>query len=444
MKQIPTIRGHLLWGLARELRQDPLGLAASLANDHGGMVRFRILNRPFIAISDPAVARYILHKNPGNYPRSFHYRNAALTIGEGLISVEGEAWHRSRRMMQPAFRSDPVREVAAVTAGCWTDMVPDLRSSMNRDQRVDMAAECQRLALDIILRALCGLKLEQEQVLSLGAVVKEALRRVRIRNTSAIPAPLWMPTPNNRALRRVREELDAFLGPVVEERLHASEGTDMLSALARARDDQGQAFTRQELLDQTKTLFAAGFETTATAMAWAMCEVADDPLLADRLAEEARVAMAGQPVDRSTLDRLPLAGRVVEEVLRLHPPVYNIGRHSINDEEVGGWHIPGGTDLLISVWGLHRGPHWGESALRFDPDRWLPERAPAKEAYMPFAVGRHTCIGNHFALVEMRMMLALICYQFRLGWAPGCARPGVSPQITAAPDAPVWLRLEPR
>jgi cytochrome P450 len=122
-------------------------------------------------------------------------------------------------------------------------MVPDLRSSMNRDQRVDMAAECQRLALDIILRALCGLRLEREQVLSLGAVVKEAQRRVRIRNTSAIPAPLWMPTPNNQALRRVREELDAFLGPVVEERLGWSEGTDMLSALARARDDQGQAFT---------------------------------------------------------------------------------------------------------------------------------------------------------------------------------------------------------
>ena len=111
-----------------------------------GMVRFRILNRPFIAISDPAVARYILHKNPGNYPRSFHYRNAALTIGQGLISVEGEAWHRSRRMMQPAFRSDPVREVAAVTAGCWSDMVPDLRSSMNRDPMIEVVKLTKRYA----------------------------------------------------------------------------------------------------------------------------------------------------------------------------------------------------------------------------------------------------------------------------------------------------------
>jgi cytochrome P450 len=274
--------------------------------------------------------------------------------------------------------------------------------------------------------------------------VKDALYRVRIRNTSVFPLPLWIPTPNNQALHKTREELDRFLGPVVEERLGRSDGADMLSALARARDDQGQAFTREELLDQTKTLFAAGFETTATAMAWAMCELADHPELADRLAEEARSAFEGQPIDRTTLDRLPLAGRVVEEVLRLHPPVYNIGRHSIHDEEVCGWNIPGGTDLLISVWGLHRGPHWGESALRFDPDRWLTERSPAKDAYMPFAVGRHTCIGNHFALVEMRMMIALVCRRFRLRWASGCSRPGIRPQITAAPDAPVWLRLDPR
>lgn len=444
MREVPLIRGHPVWGLARELRKDPLHLAATLANDHGGIVRFRILHRPFLAITDPAIARHILQKNPDNYPRSFHYRNGAITIGQGLLASEGETWHRSRRMMQPAFRSDPVREVATVTAGCWGEMEGDLSSAADRGERVDMASECQRLSLDIILRALCGLKLERERLLHFGTLVKDALYRVRIRNTSVFPLPLWIPTPNNRALQRVREELDRFLGPVVEERLGRSDGTDMLSALARARDDQGQGFTCEELLDQTKTLFAAGFETTATAMAWVLCELADHPELADRLAEEARAAIEAQPIDRTTLERLPLAGRVIEEVLRLHPPVYNIGRHSIRDEEVCGWNIPGGTDLLISVWGLHRGPHWGESALRFDPDRWLAERSPAKDAYMPFAVGRHTCIGNHFALVEMRMMVALICHRFRLRWASGCSRPGVRPQITAAPDAPVWLRLDLR
>lgn len=444
MKTPPLVPGHPVWGLARELRRDPLHLAASLANEQGGIVRFRILHRPFIAITDPAIARHILHRNPDNYPRSFHYRNAASTIGQGLLSVEGESWHRSRRMMQPAFRSDPVREVATVTVGCWNEMEEGLRAAAERREPVDMASECQCLALDIILQALCGLKLGRERVLHFGTLVKDALHRVRIRNTSALPMPLWMPTPNNQALHRVRAELDRFLGPVVEERLGRSDGTDMLSALARARDDQGEAFTRQELLDQTKTLFGAGFETTATAMAWAMCELADHSGLADRLAEEAQSALEGRPVDRSTLDRLPLAGRFVDEVLRLHPPVYNIGRHSIRDEEVCGWHIPGDTDLLISVWGLHRGPYWGESALRFDPDRWLPERSPAKDAYMPFAVGRHTCIGNHFALVEMRMMVALICHRFRLRWAPGSSRPGVRPRITAAPDAPVWLSLDPR
>lgn len=444
MKTIPFVAGHPVWGFAREFSQDPLHLAAQFANDHGGIVQLRILHRPLIAVTDPAIARHILHRNPENYPRSFQYRNISLAAGEGLLSVEGETWHRARRMMQPAFRSDPVRDVAAVTAGCWADVEADLLRRIDRPEGIDMAAECLRLAMDVILRALCGLKLPPEQVRMFGNTVTNALVRVRIRNTTVFPAPQWIPTPNNIALRRIRQSLDAFLGPVVEEKLRNPEGSDMLSALARARDESGAAFTFQELLDQTKTLFAAGFETTATAMAWVMCELADHPDLADRLAEEARRALDSQDIDRSTIDRLPLAGRVVEEVLRLHPPVYNMGRQSRQAEEVCGWHIPAGVNILVSIWGMHRGPHWGGTAPQFQPDRWLPEACPPKEAYMPFAVGRHTCIGNHFALVEMRMMIALICRRFRLSWATGSRPPGILPRITAAPDGPVQLRLSPR
>jgi cytochrome P450 len=444
MKTIPSIQGHPLWGFAREFRRDPLHLAAHLAQQHGGIVQLRVLHRPLIAISDPAIARHILHRNPENYPRSFQYRNGTATLGEGLLTVEGDSWHRARRMMQPAFRSDPVRDIAGVTVGCWNDVERDLLQTIARGQKVDMAAECLRLAMDIILRALCGMQLPAPRVRLFGDLVTDALFRIRVRNTTVFPAPLWIPTPNNVALHRIRRALDAFLGPIVEERLRHPEGSDMLSALARARDESGVPFTHQELLDQTKTLFAAGFETSATAMAWAMCELADNPHLADQLAAEANLALNGQDIDRSTLDRLPLAGRFVDEVLRLHPPVYNLGRFCLQDEEVGGWRIPAGVNVLISIWAMHRGPHWGDSALQFQPDRWLPDAAPPKEAYMPFAAGRHTCIGNHFALVEMRMMVALICRRFRLAWADGCHRPGVWPRITAAPDGPVWLRLESR
>jgi len=397
-----------------------------------------------LAITDPFLARHILQKNPENYPRSFHYEAAATTIGKGLLAVDGETWKRSRKMMQPAFRIDPVLGVAEVTVRCWKDLEQNCRKQIAERRELDMVLVCQRLALDVILRALCSLQLQAEEADYFGALIKAALLRLRIRNTSLFSPPLWLPTTNNRVIHRVRHTLDAFLGPVVDSRMKEPEADDMLSALARARDEHGQGFTRQELLDQTKTLFAAGFETTATAMVWMMCELADRPDLCDRLAAEADSAFCGGEVSRSTIDQLPLAGRVVEEVLRVYPPVYNLGRRSRHDDEVNGLRIPGGVDILISVWGMHRGSHWGEAAEQFDPDRWLPDRHPARDAYMPFAAGRHTCIGIHFAIVEMQMMVALICHRFRLRWAAGASRPGVRPQITAAPDGPVWLQLEPR
>jgi len=444
MKKIPKAKGHWLFGHAMALSKDPLQMPADIANRHGGAAQFRVLHRPFLAISDPVLARHILQKNPENYPRSFHYEAAATTLGRGLLAVDGEPWRRSRKMMQPVFRIDPVREVAAVTARCWDDAEQDCRKQMAEGRAVDMVQVCQRIALDVILRALCNLQLEAEQMDHFGALVKASLLRLRLRNNALVSPPLWLPTPNNRVIHQVRQALDAFLGPVVENCREHPEGDDMLCAMARARDEQGAAFTRQELLDETKTLFAAGFETTATAMAWVMCELADRPDLCDRLAAEADGAFGVAEVSRNTIDQLPLAGRVVEEALRLYPPVYNLGRHSRQDDEVNGIHIPGGVDILISVWGMHRGCHWGETAEQFDPDRWLPDRRPARDAYMPFAAGRHTCIGIHFALVEMQMMVALICHRFRLRWASGAARPSVRPQITASTDGPVWLALESR
>ena len=183
MKTIPSIQGHPLWGFAREFRRDPLHLAAHLAQQHGGIVQLRVLHRPLIAISDPAIARHILHRNPENYPRSFQYRNATVTLGEGLLTVEGDSWHRARRMMQPAFRSDPVRDIAGVTVGCWNDVERDLLQTIARGQKVDMAAECLRLAMDIILRALCGMQLPAPRVRLFGDLVTDALFRIRVRNS---------------------------------------------------------------------------------------------------------------------------------------------------------------------------------------------------------------------------------------------------------------------
>lgn len=447
MKTIPHAKGHILWGHALELAQDPLRMIAALATNHEGAVSFRMLHRRFLAVSDPVMARHMLVKNSDNYPRSFHYRTGALTIGEGLISTEGKPWRRARRMMQPAFRSDPVREVGAVTANIWQKMADEWSNKIG--QPIEINNEAQFLALNVILKALSGTSQDRQGSDHFGAAVKDGLYRIRRRNTSLFPAPFWLPTANNRALRQIRQELDTFLGPLVLARQKDQEGDDMLSALARARDDQGLPFTHEELLSQTKTLFAAGFETTATGLAWAMCELSEYPDICERLAEEANEAEVHLRVDSSTFDRLPLAGRVVDEILRLYPSVYNLGRQSINHDRAphsngDEYSIPCKTTLLISIWAMHRSSDWGPQSDAFDPDRWLSERNPPRSSYMPFAAGKHTCIGNHFSLVELRLAIALICQRFTWRMATGMRKPKPLARITPVPDGPISLIMAPR
>jgi cytochrome P450 len=456
LAEFPRARGLPILGHALELARDPLKLPMRLAREHGGAARFRVLGREFLAISDPGLARHILQEKVDDFPRSFHYFTSRPVLGEGLLTQEGEDWHRARRMMQPAFRSDPVREVAAATARCWTRARPRWNEVAARGEPIDARLEITRLALDGITAALCGLEPDLEAADRFGALVRDALLEVRRRNTAIVPRPAWLPAwlpGDGRAiLARIAAALEDFLGPVVDARMKDPEGRDILSALVRARDAEGRAFTRRELLDQTKTLFGAGFETTATGLAWALCEMLDRPDLGDAVGEEARAAgfaddpgvAPGEVPASLALDRLALTRRVIDETLRLHPPVYNLGRTVLADGEYAGKRIRKGTTLLLSVWGMHRGPAWGPDAERFDPDRWLPDREVPRHAYMPFAAGRHTCIGMHFAQVEMRVALALLCRDFRIRWAPGASRPPMRPQITAAANGPISMTVERR
>ena len=261
--EFPFARGLPILGHALELARDPLALTVRLAREHGGAARFRFLRRELLATDDPGLARHILQEKVDTFPRSYHYREGRSILGVGLLTQEGDDWLRARRMMQPAFRSDPVREVATATARCWTRTRDRWNAHAARGEAIDARTDATRLALDGIMAALCGIEPELEAADRFGALVRDALLEVRRRNYALMRRPAWLPAwvPGNRQpiLRRMTAAFEEFLGPVVDARMKEPDGRDILSALARARDADGNCFTLQELLEQTKTLFGAGF-----------------------------------------------------------------------------------------------------------------------------------------------------------------------------------------
>jgi cytochrome P450 len=195
------------------------------------------------------------------------------------------------------------------------------------------------------------------------------------------------------------------------------------------------------------TIFLAGHETTATALAWTAWALAADPGLAARAALEADAVLGGRAPRMADLPRLPLAAAVVKETLRRYPPVPGVlMRRAIEDVRIGGWLVPKGSLVTIPFFVAQRDPRWFAQPDRFDPARFLGDAARElpRGAYIPFGAGPRVCIGNNFAAMEMTLIVAMLVQRFTLRPAPGQASPGVKMQVTLRPAGGLRLVLAER
>jgi cytochrome P450 len=438
----PEIEGHWLFGSARQLSRAPHRFMAEAALRHNGLAQFRMLHRRVLVVAAPEFAQQILVSRWERYARGAHNRNLAILGGEGLLATDGDFWLKRRRQLQPVFGRECFERLVPVVCAC----VDRLLGQWERAKRAPLAADMQRLTMAAMGQMLLSADISEEESASLGAILRDGLLLLRRRNTSLWAAPLWCPVPANRRLKRYNSELSAFVERHVRVRENSRKtgDPDILSALLAVRDPEtGERLSHSELVDETKTLFLAGFETTAAALTWTLYLLARHPEVAEKWRAEVDVALGGQPPGWQHLQQLPYTAQIIHESMRLYPPVYAIGRRCVEADELGGFTIPKGSAVLISIYGLHRAPVWGDDAHLFRPERFAAEAAWPKRAYMPFAAGRHLCIGNHFALVEMTVALARIAQRYRLALTDETPV-GESARITLVPDREIHLRLEER
>ena len=224
----------------------------------------------------------------------------------------------------------------------------------------------------------------------------------------------------------------------------ASDAGDLLAMLLAVRDEEtGEGLTDGELRDQIITFIGAGHETTAVALAWTVFLLCRHPEAADRLRAEVADALGVRTPTADDLPRLAYTRRVIEESLRVYPPVYAVIRDVVADDEIGGYHIPARSAVILSPYITHRHPDFWPDPEAFDPDRFLPERSAGRPrfAWYPFLGGPHQCIGQEFAMMEMVLAVAMMVQGFRFHLAPG-ARAEPRPMVTLRPSGgmPVYLR----
>jgi cytochrome P450 len=431
----------------RVVRDNTLATYPPEAFDEDIIVRRLLWRRRFI-INEPNAIRHVLLDNAANYTKSeLSRRLLEPALGRGLLTSEGETWRRHRRIMAPAFDHRSIIGYAPIVTEVTAGLLERWDAQPDRGE-IDVAAAMMHTTLHIISRAMFSSDSDD--------IVDVVERGVGHYQTTVRPGlldllrfPVWL--TRLLSFRRPIGAFDEFDKSV--ERLLSTRGRepntepkDLLGRLVAARDTEtGGGMTAQEVRDQVMTIFMAGHETTAQALAWTWYLLSLHPAADAKLHDELRTVLAGRTPRYDDLASLRYTRMVIEESMRLYPPAHTMAREPIATDHILGHRIPAGALVLIVPWLLHRKPSLWEHPDRFDPERFSPERVLARPryAYIPFGAGHRICIGAAFAMTEAVLILAMIAQQYRLHLMPGHP---VEPQglITLRPRYGLRMTLERR
>jgi cytochrome P450 len=432
---------------------NPLGGYVRLAARYGDAVRVPFApRRGFYLLSRPEHAEHVLAANQDNYVKAFTYRPLRALVGNGLLTSEGEAWRRHRRLIQPVFSR---REVT----GFGPHMTAAARRLVRRwdgladGSLINVAREMSALALEIVGAALFGADLTGDAE-RMGRMMS-AGQRVAVL-TSLLPIG-WGPRSIRvvkaaaRRLGRTPEGVEGPVGRLVAAR-RAGGGAgggpaDLLDVLLRARDEQGVPLTGAEITDEVATFMLAGHETSANTLAWSLALLSAYPAARRRLEDELDTALGDRDPDAADAAALPWTRAVVAEALRLYPPAWTIERDALADDDVAGVPVPAGSLVAISPYLVHRNPRIWPDPAGFDPCRFLPDGGAAarhRYAFIPFGGGRRACVGASFAELETVLVLATIARRFRLELtARGIPAPVAQVTLRPGRNLPMRLRRRP-
>jgi len=373
-----------------------------------------------VLVAEPDAVKHIMQDNNKNYIKSHGYDVLKVLLGEGLLTSEGDFWRKQRRLLQPAFHRDKLASFVDTYVEFGQHLV-DKWSSVGEGQEVDVSKDLMETTLNIVSKAMFSSDVGD----AMDVVNREfdyANEQLIKRITSPFKIPLWAPLPSIRKERNSYEAIKKVVSDIIEKRrTNTQKYDDLLSMLMEVEDaDTGEKMSDQQIQDEVITIFLAGHETTAVALTWLMHCLDENPEIQEKLQEEEARVLNGRKPQLEDLMALEYTRMVIDETLRLYPPAWIIGRHSLGEDQLGQYHIPKDTNCLIPVYYIHRDPRFWDEPEKFDPERFSKENSKGRHrfVYFPFGGGPRLCIGNNFALMEMQIIVPMLVRAFRLKKSP--------------------------
>lgn len=396
--------------------------------------------RPRLLLADPELTRLVFTDTSGHIVKP--PQNALVSLLQlGVATLEGDKWAKRRRLMTPAFHAERLKGMIPAFSACCCDLVQRWKklSGPQGSCEMDVSREFHILASDVIARAAFGSSYEE------GKKIFDLQKDQVILSNEAFysiyfPGLRFIPTKKNKKRYGIDKEIKAALRNIIHKKEQAMQNgdsgdADLLGLLLKCRDEADNDMTIEDVIEECKLFYFAGQETTANLLTWTLIVLSMHPEWQEKAREEVLQICGKKTAEIDSIKQLKIVSMILNEVLRLYPPVTILHRHSLKETSIRGIAIPAGVDLLLPVLFLHYDPeYWGDNAEEFKPERFSEGISKASKdeiAFYPFGWGPRFCLGQNFALTEAKMALAMILQNF---WFE------LSPSYTHAPCTVITLQ----
>lgn len=448
MKVIPQLPEKYPLQNANAYRKDPIGFVKSCFETYGDVFALKFINRKLIITQRPEIAQHILQGGHSGYIKAVSYRKLRLLLGDGLLTSEGAIWLKHRRLAQPAFHRKAIASFLDIMHDAAEQMLYRWQFFYAGGRSFQLEHELSECTLAVVCEALLGHTLEKG-----GQIVNEELpgllKFMINRMLNPLALPVWMPLPAHKKFKKSKKRIEALIRSILFDKRHAHEeeqpvSIDLLTMLMQARDEHtGEGMSTEHLIDEMLTFFLAGHETSAMALTWAFYYLSKHPEIEQRIREEIQTVGVKDKVTLEQLDELSFTKKVIYEVLRLKPPVWTIAREAIQENSTWGYDIYKGDSVVVNAYLMHQHPEFWANPTAFHPERFSDSMSNAvhKGAFIPFGAGPRICIGNHFAVMEMMVIIVQVLKKFRVKTVADSVDMDCS--LTLRPKGGIEVVLEP-
>jgi cytochrome P450 len=422
------------------LQRDPIPFFTKLASEYGDASQFHVGPQQIFFFNHPDLIRDLLVTQHRSFHKSRVLQRSKIIFGEGLLTSEEELHRRQRRLAQPAFHRERIARYAEVMIERAS------RLTWAEGEVLDIHQEMMRLTLSVVAKTLFDADVDQDAD-EIGAALTSLVDLFPTLMNPFANLLRKLPFPQTIRFRRSLERLDRTVYGIIDERRKSGEDRgDLLSMLLMAVDEEGDGggMTDQQLRDEAMTLFLAGHETTANALAWTWYLLSLNTEAADAMHRELRDVLGDRLPTPADYARLPYTEMVVAESMRMFPPAWAVSRLAIEDAMIGEWLVPRGAVVVAAQAVTHRDPRWFPDPSRFDPLRFTPEAKASrpKLAYFPFGAGPRICIGEGFAWMEAVLIVATIAQRWKFELLARDVKSQAS--ITLRPKGGIEMKVKQR